>query len=97
VNADQTLIVKFIEGLCQEEIANDAGQGGLGGGVQTDCKVKGYIGLQIKSAGNKLFHRPNNVNSSNNMTLSSHFLRFLVLLSMFLLYRTSDLTLLEHY
>jgi hypothetical protein len=68
-----------------------------GGEVQTDCKVKGYIGLRIKSAGTKPFHQPNNVNSSNNMTLSSYFLYFLVLLSMFLLYRTSDLKLLGRY
>jgi len=67
------------------------------GGLQTDCKVKVYIGLQIKSAGNKLFHQPNNVNSSNNMTHSSYFLHFLVLLCMFLIYRISDLTLLGHY
>jgi hypothetical protein len=78
-------------------MANDAGKGVGGGGVQTYCKEKGYIGLQIKSAGNKLFHQPNNVNSSNNMTLSSSFLHFLVLLGMFLLYRISDLTLLGHY
>jgi len=60
--------------------------------VQTDCKVKGYIGLQIKSVGNKPFHQANNVNSSNNMTLSSYVLHFLVLLSMFLLYRTWSYT-----
>jgi len=96
----KALIVKFIDGFMSGRNSEwrrkgDCGEGGRG--VQTDCKVKGYIGLQIKSARNKLFHQPNNVNSSNNMTLSSYFLHFLVLLSMFLLYWIFDLTVLGHY
>ena len=78
-------------------MANDAGKWVGRGGVQTDCEVKGYIGLQIESAGNKLLHQPNNVHSSNNVILSSYFLLFLVLLSTFVLYQISDLTFLGHY